>query len=268
MFFRQRRNKMELRTFTKPYECHLANLVTRDIPGTRRRYRSKEAWVDPTDESIPSGIEVPEGLWQSIEGGQENDLQNSRLLHKALPLTPAMAENRCLWARLAHVELWHYMKERWNPKELLNHQEEGGERRDKKLSLFLRRRYFVMKRNNRDLMRNGIARLWWAAELTKDAEGSYKDTQVLLWMPEVAERQYGQYPLVLKTLLRFIASARNELIGEGIRNNLRSHYFRPLLKRFNQHGGSVQLGQLGRSGIESLLDTDFEYIRSKVPVRA
>jgi hypothetical protein len=260
---------VQIRTFTKGYESHLANSLSKDHAETRRRYLAEKPWADHPNESIPSAIEIPDDIRELVSGGQENDLRNSHLLHSALRLTPAMAENRCLWARLAHVELWDYMRGRWSPDEHAPPPEKkDGERKrelkDRKLTLFLQRRYFVMKRNSRDLMRNGVARLWWAAELTKDGEGSYRDTQTLLWMPEIAERQYGQYPLVLRTLLRFVASARSELIKEGVRKDLRKAYFRPLLKRFNQYGGGTQLGQLDRPAIEDLLYGTLEEIQGEL----
>lgn len=254
---------MDMQVFRKGYESHLANGIGKN----RASYCSDKVWADRPGESVPSGIEVPDDIGSLVRGGQERDVHNSHLIHRLLPLTPAQAESRCLWARLAHVELYPYIRERWAPElhaplPVGTEPQKERERKELKFDQFVKRRLFVIKRNSRHLMRHGIARLWWAAQLTRNGD-SYRDTEALLWMPEIAERQYGQYPLVLRTLLRFITSTRKSLIERGVRSNLRSAYFRPLLKRFNECGGSIQLGQLSQPAIESILDSILDEIERR-----
>ena len=246
----------DLPVLKKQYERALASDAASQKEHVRKKYTRPSAWAGRKEEENCrlSGITVPSTLGSLLRGGQENDATNAHLLHQALRLTPTQAEDANLWARLAHVELWGYMQQRWRP---------GDDLDMKKVSLFVQRRYFVAQRNSRHLMRHGVARLWWAAELTHD-NGSYRDIETLLWMPEVAERQYGQYPRILKTLLRFISSKRAALEKKGTKANLRKIYFRPLLKSLNQHGAHTQLGQLDPEEIETFLQKAFWRIQVAV----
>lgn len=270
-------SQYELPAFTKQYEQALASDAASKKADRLKKYTRASAWADSDEDKncVPSGVIVPSTLGSLLARGQQNDAHNAALLHKAIRLTPAQAADPCLWARLAHVELWGYMQGRWRPEVKQPTEEEIAKRRGrprkvlsneellKKASGFVVRRYFVAQRNSRHLMRHGVARLWWAAELTHEG-GEYKDIDILLWMPEVAERQYGQYPHVLKTLLRFIAVKRAALQKKGKTKKLRSNYFRPLLKRLNQHGGHTQLGQLDPEEIENFLQKAFFRIQVAV----
>lgn len=239
----------ELPVFKKDHERRLAAAAASQKDHVKTKYTRPSSWAGRNEEETcrPSGIIVPSTIGSLLKGDQGSDGQNATLLHQALTLTPHQAEDANLWARLAHVELWGYMQQRWKP---------GPDLDNKKFSLFVHRRYFVAQRNSRHIMRHGIARLWWAGQLTTH-EGSYKNTDTLLWMPEIAERQYGQYPVVLKSLLRFISSKKTSLEKKGKTSNLRKNYFRPLLKRFNQHGGTTQLGQLDAQEIDYILQNIF-----------
>lgn len=238
----------ELPVFKKEYERRLASDAASQKDHVKAKYTRPSSWAGRNEEENCrlSGIVVPSTIGSLLKGDQENDGQNAMMLHQALALNPHQAEDANLWARLAHVELWGYMQQRWRP---------GPDLENKKVASFIRRRYFVAQRNSRHLMRHGVARLWWAGQLTAHG-GSYKNTDTLLWMPEIAERQYGQYPVVLKSLLRFISSKKSSFEKKGKASNLRTNYFRPLLKRFNQHGGTTQLGQL--------LPHEIDYILQKI----
>lgn len=250
----------ELRIFTKGYESHLESLVRNKPAEAKRTYCSpgsrRKSVHDRPENLVGTGVLVSASLFPSIHGGMNRDDKNAHLLHQGLRITPSMAANGTLWSRLAHFELWNYMQNRWLPDTGLG---------DDKLARFVDWRYFVKNRNSRRLMRHGVARLWWAAELTKTPDGSYHNTGTLLWLPECAERQYAQYPLLLKTLLDFVESKKRSLAKMGILKHLRQDYFRPLLKKFNHLGGTLQLGQLGRGEIFSLLESSFREIEASIP---
>lgn len=250
----------ELRIFTKGYESHLESLVRNKPEEAKRTYSSpgsrRKSVHDRPENLVGTGVLVPANLFDSIRGGMGSDEKNAHLLHLGLRMTPSMAANGAVWSRLAHFELWNYMQKRWLPNTGLE---------DKKFALFVDWRYFVKNRNSRRLMRHGVARLWWAAELTKTTDGSYHNTGTLLWLPECAERQYAQYPLVLKTLLDFVESKKRSLAKMGILKHLRQDYFRPLLKKFNHLGGTLQLGQLDRREIMGLLGDSFREIEAAAP---
>lgn len=261
-------SQQELQVFRKQYERSLASDAASRRPHVLRNYTRREAWAGGNEgDCRPSGILVPEDLGELVHGDKEHDARNARALHGAIRLTPMQAADPNLWARLAHNELWGYMQTRWKPGDYLVKKDPDGEfdrdELNKKVSLFVQRRYFVAQRNSRHLMRHGVARLWWSAELTRDGD-DYKDTETLLWMPETAERQYGQYPEVLRTLLRFIAAKKASLEKKGRKCDLRKNYFRPLLKSLNQHGAHTQLGQLTPEEIEIFLQNAFWQIEKGV----
>lgn len=208
------------------------------VKDNKDRYSRKTTWAagDESKTCVPSGIMVSKNI-ETILDPKASDFANAVAIHQALILTPREASNPMLWARLSHVEMWDYMRSRWDA--------------TTKGPGFVQTRYFVIRNNSRILMRNGLARLWWAAHLTY-SERDYHNTEILISQPEIAERSFARSPLILQTLLRFISYKEKSVKG-------RSH-FRRLLRRFNELGGTKLLIELSQSEIESFLEKSFEQI--------
>jgi len=237
---------VELPIFKTSHEATLASHVKSNID----RYSRKAPWAvgDALKTCALTGYKVPDNLGEILDP-LEDDLDNAIALHQALiHLTPKDASNPMFWCRLSHVELWDYMRHRWD----------ASERDSKKRVSFIKQRYFVIQNNSRTLMRNGLGFLWWTAHLTHDPKtGNYTNTDLLLKMPEIAERSFGRSPTMLRTILRFIAY-KEKSIKIGGRDR-----FRKLLKRFNALGGTSLLDELSEQEIENFLEKEFKRIKIK-----
>lgn len=83
--------------------------------------------------------------------------------HRALRhLTPLQARDPRIWTRLAHMEFWPYMRLRWPVEKHMSNRNSAAR--------FVESRYFVEQSPSRALLRNGVARLWWTAQLSHDPD--------------------------------------------------------------------------------------------------
>jgi len=185
--------------------------------------------------------------------GDLKDTENAIRVHKALPhLTPLQARDPRLWTRLAHVELWPYMRKRWPVERHMPNAD--------KATRFIESRYFVTQAQSRALLRNGVARLWWTAKLSYDAErdNTYELTAVLLSTlditQQILERGIGRAPAVVMGFLEFLRRNRETLLSGGDANRER---IRHLAKFLNMHGGVCILDCLSQAQIMALLDAEF-----------
>jgi hypothetical protein len=131
---------------------------------------------------------------------------------------------------------------------------------------FIQSRYFVAQAQSRALLRNGIARLWWTAKLSYDAErdNTYELTAVLLSTlditQQILERGIGRAPAVVMGFLEFLRRNRDTLLTGGDENRVR---IRRLAKFLNIHGGVCILDCLSQPQIIGLLDAEFARITSE-----
>ena len=254
---------MALMIFRDSFVNHLSGSVRDYAP----RYRRDEAWTD----------EVPGGLNSSIatrvnaaaplelvdpETDDLKDTENAIRLHKALPsLTSVQARDPRLWTRLAHVEFWSYMRQRWNI---------GKSGHDQaKVQRLIQNRYFVTQNQSRALLRHGIARLWWAGRVTYDPTRSnpYELTAVLLKSLDITqtilERNLGRVPQLLTGFLEFLLQ-NAELLESGGESRTR---IRQLAKFLNLEGGVTILDSLTKSEIVAMLAAEHARLDA-VPVKA
>lgn len=185
-------------------------------PDRVKRYSSGQPFeLDPEKDLLRSVIEVPEQPPElRIDGGpSECDGVNAERMYQFLPdLNPLMAADERLWAALAHREFMGYTLQRWpntaSPGYIIEH-------------------WFMDGRGLAALRRNAIARLWWAAHLTRapwehDPElkflqkpDPYYFTRVLMASQQVSfdilERSFGS-DLRLRTCF---LSALDEKFREG-----------------------------------------------------
>ena len=99
-------------------------------------------------------VDPPPTLVIATEGNAQLDAENARRVYSWLRnLTPSVAMEERLWAHLTHCVFAEYMAIRWPAKN------EG----------VVCRRYLFEGNSFAALARNGIARLWWAGNLTPAA---------------------------------------------------------------------------------------------------
>ncbi len=235
-----------------------ANSLRGSIRDSLKKYSQDEVWASEVGLKSQREMETsldtkaPLDLIEPTDGDLK-DTENAIRVHKALPhLTPLHARDPRLWTRLAHVELWPYMRKRW-PVE--RHMADPD-----KAARFIESRYFVAQAQSRALLRNGVARLWWTAKLSYDAErdNTYELTTVLLSTlditQQILERGIGRAPAVVMGFLEFLRRNRDTLLSGGDENRTR---IRRLAKFLNMHGGVCILDCLTQAQIMVLLDAEF-----------
>jgi hypothetical protein len=237
------------------------NALRSSIRANLGRYLQNDMWLAeaaPKDSrDMRTGVEVAEPLFLDFpEGGNLKDTENAIRFHRALrQLTPLQARDPRLWTRMTHVEFWQYMRLRW-PVE--RHMANQG-----RAIRFVESRYFVPQSQSRALLRNGIARLWWAAQLSHDPEreNAYELTAVLLSMLDIAqqilERGMGRANNVIKAFLEFLLRNKVTLLTGGDANRSR---IRRLAKHLNMYGGVSLLDCLSQSEVMELLEEELARI--------
>ncbi|WP_229183372.1 DUF6339 family protein [Bacillus cereus] len=170
----------------------------------------------------------------------KTDAENAKLIHASLKnLTPAQAVDARIWTYLTHVIYPEYMVARW-----LNNKNE--------ISKGTIDRYFAS--TNREVIRNGIARLWWYGYLTYDIEREdpYELTYFLLSNQNIAqallERNLGNNK---KWLINMLDTLRK--LTEEYPLIMHSDNIKSLAKYINISGGITVLDCLDKDATEKFV---------------
>lgn len=193
------------------------------------------------------------------EGIKKYDLENSIALFNAYPnLTFHQATSENLWCYMTHVQYWEYMRRRW-PIDKKQEDEETGEKKETPVE-YIRSRYFLKTSNDRSLVRNGLARLWWYAKLTYDEadDQPFRLTGILLSQLDIAqgllERSWGRNRNILHGYLEFLA-LNPELKGGSEANRKRTRF---LYKSLTLEGGINILDVRSKEEIMSFLEERYK----------
>ena len=199
-----------------------------------------------------TGINFPSDFELIGENGFADDIENAIRLHNALrgKITPAQGSDYRLWGALTHTLFYHYMRNRWKVKE-----ETGNQKSDKTILA----RYF----GGRGLLRNGISRLYWLAEITYDEEleDPYVYTRYLMHSQDLISQVEGsslcRNRLFLRALLKVLMQEKN-LSEQRIRR-----YF----ERVNQKGGVILLDALSNEHMEGMCSQILEKVLSEKEIQ-
>lgn len=180
-----------------------------------------------------------------------DDLENAIKLHSTyIDLPYSLASDGNFWSLLSHTEYWDYMRARWPVEEAQNDQVK-----------FIGRRYFFREKGR---ARNGLARLWWFAELSYDseAEDPYLYTKLMLQDQDLAaqiiENTYlSRNKLALKALfnlLNYISG--QEKVGriKELTGTMRRMLIREVAQYFNLTGAVELWDILSLSETEKKLE--------------
>ena len=231
------------------------------------KYLRNDKWVtelgSPTTRDLQTRIEIKSAITLAEpEDDNKKDLENAVYIHKLLKLTPLEARDPRLWTRLTHVDCWNYMRKRWEIERFAKKDEDDARVR------FVISRYFVPQAESRALLRNGIARLWWIAQMSYDPErtNSYDLTAVLLHRLDITqqllERNLGRAPAITRGFLEFLTQNKDKLLSEGDRSRTR---IRKLAIFLNMHGGFCLLDTLNQTDILKLLEGELGRIITSEP---
>jgi len=191
---------------------------------------------------VSSKIEVEP--FELILGGPETDKINARIIYEHLKeLKPVQAVSTELWTYMTHIQFPKYMASRWK----INDNEN-----EKKLREVIKQRYFAI-RGSKGVIRNGIARLWWAGYWGYDEnrENPFELVNIILDKQEiyehVSERSYNRNKNILIAALEAIEE--NDLYSRDPS--------RELFKKINSYGSDKHLDALD-------LETAREMVRELV----
>lgn len=175
-------------------------MLQRDIQQNLEYYERTTPWLDEYFQSksisnyyFDSGIEIPD--FELIPGNSNTDIENAKRIYESLrgSLNRLQATDYRLWTFLAHTHCLDYMRARWSLEGTGQFTPEGR----------IADRYFIAQRSPNN--RNGIARLYWDAELSYDEENSnpYEYLEYALKYQDVSVGVFD----------RQIARAKSSIIG-------------------------------------------------------
>lgn len=224
-------------------------ILVKGIGTNLSRYAAKKPWL--SDQKSHAKHYVKSAILPKTKpsfilpnGDSNYDFENATQIHQCYELTPVQASDPRLWARLAHVEGWDYMQRRWPVDE-------------SKKAQYIRQRYFVAGSDSRAIIRNGIARLWWSAEITKDLKPSkdpYRLTRIILSKLDITqqllERSYGRSKRVVQATLRFVEKNADECLNDGQTSRDR---VRHLAKQLFRRSGVTILDSMPETNLHEFL---------------
>ncbi len=245
------------------FKSTFVNALRSSIAANLDKYLRDDVWVSETStrsaREMQTGVEVAELLSLELPvDGDHKDTENAIRFHKALRhLTPLQARDPRLWTRLAHVEFWPYMRLRWDASKHMANRDRAAR--------FVETRYFVAQSQSRALLRHGIARLWWTAELSHDPdrENPYELTTVLLSTlditQQIVERGMGRAKNIIRGFLAFLLANSEMLLTGGDKNRAR---IRRLAKHLNMYGGVCLLDLLSKAEVMDVLAKELDRIQA------
>lgn len=181
-------------------------------------------------------------------GGPETDNKNARIVYAHLQeLKPVQAVTAELWTYMTHIQFPNYMANRWQ----INYNED-----DKKLREVIKQRYFAI-RGSKGVIRNGIARLWWAGYWGYDEnrEDPFELVDVILDKQEIyehiSERSYNRNKNILIASLEAIKQ-----------NNFNTREVRALYVKINSYGSDKHLDAMNTNEARDMINELVQEIKT------
>lgn len=212
-------------------------------------YRSDTFEYDATKILFAPTIFRPTSLKLRLpEAGKFFDADNAKTLHESFKtLTPLQASDTRLWTYLAHVDLFKYMSARWTAVK-------EGTAKDE--ATYILSHWFIATPSQGNLLRHGLAGLWWSAHLSHDPgrENPYELTDVLYRQLDFATRTLGVYKLgrsksAVLGILEFMVE-NPDLFSERFESKQRF-----VTKYLNQLGGVKPLPFFDKQFFKSVLES-------------
>lgn len=197
---------------------------------------------------VSSKIEVEP--FELVLGGPETDKQNARIIYSHLKgLKPVQAVSTELWTYMTHIQFPQYMASRWKIKDNEN---------EKKLKEVIRQRFFAI-RGSKGVIRNGIARLWWAGYWGYDEnrKDHFELVDIILNKQEIyehiSERSYNRNKNILIAALEAIKE--NDMYSRDSS--------RTLFKKINSYGSDKHLDALDLDTAKEMVAELVEEIKNE-----
>jgi len=203
------------------------------------------------DYSIDFDEEIAKSL--SCSDDDHNEVCCCMALHSSLGgVTPYLARDERLWARLSHIEFLNYARSRWPiPAD------------DGKAIDHIKTHFFA--RGSRGIERdNAISRLWWMAQICSKVKNLTLEQSLTAFLHQsdvranIIERpSTSQNPTVISAVVNKLHQSYN-----GDKRLHERETFRQLMKKMNLEGGMRLIEVLDEDTIISFVDEIAEKITS------
>lgn len=232
------------KVFTPGYIQHLkSNIKVENYLGEAFPYDSKYT-------RQLAGVQHPEDLLKKLIPDKNHDLETALAIFEAYPnLSPVFAQQDGLWTYLTHVDLFPYVQERWNIKEL-----------DPEEQLNMIEHHWF--RDKFQFLRTSFAGFWWNVRLTvdNDRKDKYELTRYLFKNAEFRTSSFGELPLIrhseaMKGIIEFVRD-NEEVFSNGF--NAKARYIR---HAFNIIGGYKNIAALPKEFFYDYLESKLEIIK-------
>ena len=230
-------------------------------PGGDAPYQQPAVFASDKHTLESPTIDAPVQL--SVRVNPDSDMETAIALFEAYPrLNPLEASSRGFWTYLTHVDLWDYMKKRY---ERIIATPDEQARKDK-----IRGKWFLGDPSQGSLMRHPLAGLWWGVRLSvapERGDGKYDLSRILLRDLDFLTRTFGTYqlgrlPNAIKGILGYIYE------NDADFKSAFEPKMRHIMKHFNSIGGVLQLGCLPAEFYADELDrTKSEWIEARRTIK-
>lgn len=238
-----------LRRLKNDIKTNIRKYCMEDGVWVNEYFKEKEIKIPfySTEINFPSDFELTGG------NGSTDDTENAIRFHSALrgKITPAQAADYRLWGALTHTQFYHYMRSRWKVK---------GKNDNQKSDKVILNRYFW----GRGLLRNGISRLYWLAEITYDEklEDPYMYTRYLMHSQDLINQVDGSSLCRNRAFLRALLKVLKR------EKNLSEQQIRRYFERMNQKGGVILLDALSDDHMEEICSRILEKVLSEKRIQS
>lgn len=186
-----------------------------------------------------------------LTGGSDEDAANAQKLHEwiaaAKPKIPrtVLADGR-LWAALCHTTFADYMIGRWGPKAKAN-----DDSKDSRLNS----RFFANGEGQRNLVRNGLARLYFAADIVFHENG-YKLLPIFFEKQDIHQNFIERALAGDAELIRSVADNCLKIKAERA-GNLKKLNIQTYAKLVNGAGGTRSLDKVRDHSLQVITQVAF-----------
>jgi len=236
------------KVFTPSYVRYLRNNINIED------YLKNQFPYDVSQVKRLSGVSQTDNLINLVDPSPDGDLKTGIALYEAFPnITPVFAQQDDLWVYLTHVDLFHYVKQRWKIKDSMLQEPE------------LLKTHIInhWHRNPKHLFRTSLCGLWWQVYMTvdKDLINPYELTEVYFRCGQDFHQRFGELLTIrhreaMYGILRFLQN-HPELTEKNF--DPRGQYISQL---FNLIGGTKALSSLDRTFFIDELEKRYEFIKN------
>jgi len=180
-----------------------------------------------------------------------NDCEAAITLYEAYKdLSPLQASQESFWIYLTHVDLFQYVKKRWNKEITVNYVQD----------------HWFFRGKKHEMLRNALTELWWGVYLTVDNDNAadpYYFTKILFSNAQIIFRilpnTFARHKEAVFGVLQFIEDHK-ELKSRNSTDD-RASFAAQYIK---QLGGAKQLAILNRKDIYNALEeVKYDYLNFK-----